>query len=593
MSAIDLSNFPASSYKQWTEHALKEMKAEGLDSLKWAYDPDVILGPYYDQEQAIAPGPSGLSTELLPDLSEGRMWHYLEPVVASQKSDDALALNERALEALNAGADGIFWELKHIANMPAEHVFRDIAFKHCQTVFKSEQWSKTEEEFFKGLFSINSEVVHQIPGFLVLPPPSHAEEALNIEAFFAAATGFRPHCFEALSASSSSLSPSGQIAYLLSQFIERAKWLVPAGASMASIIQRSVFCVSIGRDFFHEIAKIRALKIVLSQAANHFGSGKVLPSDIKIFAEPNRNTHSVVDPYVNMVRLTAAAVAAINGGANYVSLSGFDDRHAITTKGFSSRMSRNISNLLKDESHLDKHADPSSGSYFIEKLTAALAATGWKKMQEAERAGGFSATATSQYWENQAIEFKEKEKQSIERRKLTFVGVNNYCDLSLFDAFPSTATYKSEETLLSSFELMRIKVEDFLSDHPDDSRPMANTILFGDPSSSLARFGFVKGLFPSAGIDVKEPLRWPIMNKLKNAEAVKLLILCASDADYASDGPGIVAEIVKLFPSAHIVVAGNPADGQQKLVAAGVDSFIHVKSNFIDALSSYQKLFGI
>jgi methylmalonyl-CoA mutase len=593
MSKWDMSNFPPSNHSLWRENALKELKSKQLDSLQWHYDPDVIIQPYYDETDTPFSFAGDANAELLPDQQIGRLWHYLDSVTIAPQVIDNKDANEMALESLGQGADGILWQLKEIDQSAHVTLFNDIAFEYCQNAFQVVQWGEAEETFFRHLFSGSLLKRGILPGFLFYDPTSDSDEVLRIEALFPQGAMFRPHCFDATSKLASSLSPTGQIAYLLSAFIDRYKKLTDAGASIDTIVDRMIVCVSIGRDFFHEMAKIKAIKVVLSQAANHFEGGKVSPSDIKIYCQPNVNTHSVVDPYVNLVRMTSAAMASVNGGASYLSVPGFDSRNPFSPGQFSQRISRNISNLLRDESYFDKNCDPMAGSYFLEKLSADLASEGWNKMQKIESSGGFANSLASSYWHDEATKFQEKERALIAGRKLNVVGVNNFCDLSLFESFPSLKNYHDEGSLLSSFERLRIKMEDYLANQAGQPRPSAIAILFGDKQASLARYNFVKGVLPAAGIDVAEWVPWPPHHSVPFSADTRLIIACSSDQDYIESGPSVFQALKEQCPKAHLVLAGNPGSNEEQLTKAGIDSFIHLKSDFVNMLSSYQKLFGI
>ncbi|WP_339815822.1 methylmalonyl-CoA mutase family protein [uncultured Imperialibacter sp.] len=593
MSKWDMSNFPPSNHSLWRENALKELKTKQLDSLQWHYDPDVIIQPYYEEADAPFSLAADANAELLPHQQIGRLWYYLDSVTVDTQITDNKDANEIALESLGQGADGILWKLKEVDQQAHVTLFKDIGFEYCQNAFQVTQWGVAEEAFFQRLFSGSFLKKDILPGFLFYDPTSDSDKALRIEALFPQGTMFRPHCFDATSKLASSLSPTGQIAYMLSAFVERCKKLTDAGVSINTIVDRMIVCVSIGRDFFHEMAKIKAIKVVLSQAANHFEGGKVSPADIKIYSQANVNTHSVVDPYVNLIRMTSAAMAGVNGGASYLSMPGFDSRNPFSPGQFSQRISRNISNLLRDESYFDKNCDPMAGSYFLEKLSADLASEGWRKMQKVESSGGFSSSLSGSYWQDEANNFEEKERALISSRKLNVVGVNNFCDLSLFESFPTLKSYNNEGSLLSSFEHLRIKMEDYLAKQSGQSRPAAMAIFFGDKQASLARYNFVKGVLPAAGINVAEWVPWSPQHAAPFSADTQLIIVCSSDQDYIESGPAVFQALKVQCPKAHLVLAGNPGSNEEQLTKAGIDSFIHLKSDFVKMLSSYQKLFGI
>ena len=599
MSDSDLSEFPETNHSQWAENAVKELNGKGLDSLSWHYDPDVINEPYYSPDGDHSSGLARLHSEILPDGNEGRLWHYLECIKVSDLLPEVKAANKVAHNVLNNGADGVLWEFDNFKPESIDAVFNGIEFQYCQTVFKPRQWDAATKAFFASLLTTKSLLGGGLPGWLFYDPASSTQQIKELDELFPDGLAFRPHCFDATSAPGSQLSPSAQIGYLLSKFIERMATLLDERASVRTFMGRSVFCVSTGRDFFHEIAKIRALKIAIAQAASHFGPESIAPSEVKVHAQPNTNTYSVVDPYVNMVRLTAAAMASVEGGANYITLSRFDEKNPFAPGHFSSRISRNISALLTDESYFDKNTDPCAGSYFLEDLTQRLAKSGWEKMQQAEKLGGFSLSMQNGYWLDEAQRFTEKEKALVDSRKMSVVGVNNFCDLTLFTDFPlqkeivSNTSGTPDQSIIASFEKLRLATETYLASNKGATRPQVTAIVFGDEAFAMARYRFVKGLLPAAGIDVSTPLRWPFADNKKPYSGSKLIVLCSSDQGYISSVVAIVQELRLHHPGAYIVIAGNPDGQQETLISQGVNDFVHLKSDFIAVLSSYQKLFGI
>jgi len=591
MEPLDLSEFQFSTKKQWQDRAIEDLQGKNLDTLHWHYDPDVIAEPYYDRSSAAIKSHSNLNLAVDPSTGKlGRIWHYLEEVSVMESSNEKY-YNQTALTALNGGADGIIWALDPRSEISLDSLFDGIAFEYCHTIFKVSKWTNGEESLLSKFFHEKN----ALNGWFCYDPRKKHEEAISIAKVFSSANGFRPHCFDATQKISSLLSPSQQIAYLLSEFIERTGFLLEKEIDVNTMLGQSIFCLPAERDYFHNIAKIKALKLVISQAASEFGLAVAQPSEVRVFSYCGPSQYSVVDPYVNLIRATAATMSSVVGGASYLNVSPYDSRHRITNPGVSERLSRNISNLLRDESHLDKYGDPSEGSYFIDTLTHQIAEKSWDGMREIERQGGFSKA--SAYWGEEARKFTEKETSDVQNRRVNVVGVNNFCDLNLFGDFPTLPTLQKQLNQnaypsFSTFELLRAKTEDYLKTDPSLQRPSVTAARIGNPASSLARFQFVQNLLPAAGLRVSMPVDWSAQAVVK-LHGEKILFLCGSDKDYIELGEGILSQIKKTFPDLYVCLAGNPGSNESLFKSWGADSFVHTKSDFPSVLSHYQLLLGI
>lgn len=584
MSFTDLNKFKKTAKAEWALLAQSDLKgADPFTRLRWQYDPDVEIDPYYDA--APAPHMQDLSLQPLSHSSvRSRVWHYLEHILL----DDAKVANRRALAALN-GSEGILWELPPAALPSAASVFEGIDTAYCQTAFALPQWSDTLEMFLAQLLKINSS-----PHGMLLYRGYSISESKQVMALFSGSENFRPLCFNTLPLHENGVSPSVEVAFLLSEFIEKADSL-SSEYSIKDVITKSVFCIGLGRDYFHEIAKVRALKLLICKIAADFGAHGVEPSEVAVFGRPALRTFGVVDPHVNMVRVTSEAMAGIIGGVNYLTIPSFDHLHPFTPATFSKRIARNISNLLREESHLDKTNDPAAGSYYLETLTEKIGEAAWRKMQRAEEMGGFSKAVIAGLWEKEQAAFAANEERQAALRKINIVGINNFNDLDHFREFPSSQSYKAvtNSGLRSPgapFELLRLTTEEWMKNNPTQPRPSVTTILFGEKNKAMARFNFVQGFFPAAGIGVQSPLWWEEAPRLPRQ--TKLAVLCSSDDSYFTSGIDIAKAVAAQVPGVSLAVAGNPSE-KQSLEAAGVKQFIHANCDVPEVLTLCQKILGI
>ena len=134
-------------------------------------------------------------------------------------------------------------------------------------------------------------------------------------------------------------------------------------------ISKMIFQFSIGSNFFMELAKLRAARILWDKITKVYGA-EVQYRGMQIAAETSSFTKTVYDPYVNILRAGNEAFAAVVGGVQYLHVTPFDE---ITgSSQLSERIARNTQNILKEEAHLQKVIDPAGGSWYVEALTTEL-----------------------------------------------------------------------------------------------------------------------------------------------------------------------------------------------------------------------------
>ncbi|GGW31006.1 methylmalonyl-CoA mutase subunit beta [Arenibacter certesii] len=181
------------------------------------------------------------------------------------------------------------------------------------------------------------------------------------------------------------------------------------------------FKVAIGGNYFFEIAKIRALRMLFATLAKEFGAGP----NCHIIAVPTKRNKTLYDYNNNMLRTTTECMSAILGGANTVCNLPYD---AIYKKDntFGSRMSRNQLLLLKEEAHFNKVGNAPDGSYYIETLTHQLASMALELFKQIETGGGFLAQLKQQLIQKKIKESANKEQERFNKKEVILVGTNKY-----------------------------------------------------------------------------------------------------------------------------------------------------------------------
>lgn len=343
---------------------------------------------------------------------------------------------------------------------------------------------------------------------------------------------------------------------------ELAFALAAASDRLASGSSGFGFVYAVGSNYFFEIAKLRAARLLWAQLTEAYG---VQGKWVRLFARTACANKSICDPYTNVLRVTSEALSAVLGGCDVLIVEPFQ---------FSDRLALNVQHLLKHEAHLDQVADPAGGSYYVEWLTDALAKAAWKLFQQVEAQGGYSHAAA---WIEQAIAESRKSLQaSVASRRRTLVGVNNYPDLRgvAIDGVPGNDTgWRMAQPL----ERIRLRTERHAA--ATGHAPVVLLLTKGDLKMRIARSTFCANFFGCAGFDIQESTE---------LQPANLIVLCSSDPEYLALAQEIIPQV-----QVPVVIAGNPKDQIDALIAAGVGGFIHVFSNLVDTLTEWQNKLGV
>ncbi len=203
--------------------------------------------------------------------------------------------------------------------------------------------------------------------------------------------------------------------------------MIENGLSIDEIAPKMKLQFSIGTNFFMEIAKIKAARLLWAKVIKSY-SGNESSQKAFIHTETSFRENSMLDPNVNMLRHTTETFSAICGAADSISV-GFYDTMFGLPDDFSRRVSRNTQNVLLHESHLADTVDPVGGSYYIESLTYELAKISWEYFQKIELGGGIMQQLKTGEIQKRIEENFEKRIAALVQRRITILGSNKYPNL--------------------------------------------------------------------------------------------------------------------------------------------------------------------
>jgi methylmalonyl-CoA mutase len=213
---------------------------------------------------------------------------------------------------------------------------------------------------------------------------------------------------------------------VLASGVETLRKMEERGLSPEKVAPHMLFRLVVGTDFFMEIAKLRAMRLLWSDvlAASGCSGAEVRP---KVHARTSRRVLTRRDPHVNMLRATTMAMSAVLGGAESLHVSPFDEVDSLPDE-FSRRIARNVQLMLAEECHFDHVVDPAGGSWYVEKLTAELAEKAWSVFQEIEAAGGVIEALKSGLVQKKVAAAAQARQERLALGKDVLVGTNRYAN---------------------------------------------------------------------------------------------------------------------------------------------------------------------
>jgi methylmalonyl-CoA mutase len=216
-----------------------------------------------------------------------------------------------------------------------------------------------------------------------------------------------------------------ELAFTLADGMEYVRVAKARGLEVDAFAPRLSFFFGIGMNFFMEIAKLRAARLLWHRIMSGFGTTNPKSLMLRTHCQTSGVSLTEQDPYNNIVRTTIEAMAAVLGGTQSLHTNSFDEAMALPTD-FSARIARNTQLILAEESGIANVADPLGGSYFIESLTKELADKAWALIEEVEALGGMTAAVGEGMPKRRIEEAAAARAARADRGEDVVVGVNRY-----------------------------------------------------------------------------------------------------------------------------------------------------------------------
>ncbi len=358
------ADFEPQTAATWETKLINDLKGKPLTDLLWK-NHGLEGKPFYTKEDLPESLPDLSNIHNNPEAFGNRYWVNYQTIAV----DNEIQSNDDALKALENGANGLIFQLKTLPHF--ETLLKDIKAQYCSISFESEelQTNSLFEAYLLFLKNIGADL-NQVSGFINGNGVHFQTESAGIKT-----------CV--ISANQKVVETPSQIAVQLATLIDL---IDREGLGPEKAFNCLAFNTSLTNDYFGEIAKHRAIRQSTTQLGNVYG---IENPEVTLFSSSQDWNLDIEDKHSLMLYATTQAMAAIVGGTDALSIKPFYS----VFKGnqpLAERMARNISNILKEESYLDKNTDPAAGSYYIETTTSQLVQKTFEVLKEIESKGGLN-----------------------------------------------------------------------------------------------------------------------------------------------------------------------------------------------------------
>jgi methylmalonyl-CoA mutase len=216
-----------------------------------------------------------------------------------------------------------------------------------------------------------------------------------------------------------------ELAYTLADGVEYVRAALAKGLAVDEFAPRLSFFFGIGMNFFMEVAKLRAARLLWSGIMKGFGAKNPESLMLRTHCQTSGVSLTEQDPYNNVVRTAFEALAAVLGGTQSLHTNSFDEAIALPTE-FSARIARNTQLILQNETQVTRVVDPLGGSYYVEALTHSLATAANAIIDDVERMGGMTKTVEAGIPKLRIEEAAARRQARVDRGEDVIVGVNKF-----------------------------------------------------------------------------------------------------------------------------------------------------------------------
>ncbi|MCC5962853.1 MAG: methylmalonyl-CoA mutase [Rhodobacteraceae bacterium] len=453
--------------QRWAQIAKAELKSRPLDSLTWHTLEGIDVAPLYTQDDTAdlphlgsVPGEHPYTRGVKATMYAGRPW-TIRQYAGFSTAEESNAFYRRALAAGQQGVSVAF-DLATHRGYDSDHprVTGDVG--KAGVAIDSVEDMKI---LFDGIpleqvsvsMTMNGAVIPILANFIVtgeeqgvdraklsgtiqndilkefmvrntyIYPP---EASMRIIADIIEFTSAEMPRFNSISISGYHMQEAGanlvqELAFTLADGREYVRAAIHRGMDVDRFAGRLSFFFAIGMNFFMEIAKLRAARLLWSRVMEEFEPRDPKSSMLRTHCQTSGVSLQEQDPYNNVIRTAYEAMSAVLGGTQSLHTNALDEAIALPTD-FSARIARNTQLVLQEETGVTNVVDPLAGSYYVEKLTHDIAEAAWALMEEVEEMGGMTRAVASGMPKLRIEETAARRQAQIDRGDEVIVGVNKY-----------------------------------------------------------------------------------------------------------------------------------------------------------------------
>jgi len=452
---------------QWRALASKELKGADPDTLNWDTLEGITVKPLYTQEDTAGldhmgslPGIAPFTRGPRATMYAGRPW-TIRQYAGFSTAEESNAFYRRNLAAGQQGVSVAF-DLATHRGYDSDHSRVEGDVGKAGVAIDSVEDMKV---LFDGIplekvsvsMTMNGAVIPILANFIVageeqgvpraqlsgtiqndilkefmvrntyIYPP---EPSMRIIADIIGYTAAEMPKFNSISISGYHMQEAGanlvqELAYTLADGREYVRAAIAAGMDVDAFAGRLSFFFAIGMNFFMEVAKLRAARLLWHRIMSDFGAKKPSSLMLRTHCQTSGVSLQEQDPYNNVIRTAYEAMSAALGGTQSLHTNALDEAIALPTD-FSARIARNTQLILQEETGITHVVDPLAGSYYVESLTAELTEKAWAIIEEVEAMGGMTKAVASGQPKLRIEETAARRQAMIDRGEEVIVGVNKY-----------------------------------------------------------------------------------------------------------------------------------------------------------------------